>query len=131
MRFSTAHEPSALALRECQCSFCRKHGARTVTDRDGHVTFRATSDALARYQFDTRSADFLVCRRCGVYLGALITSDGSDGDTRRSFATVNSRALAYNFTQAPSPARYDQESGAERIARRLANWTPADLKLDV
>jgi hypothetical protein len=129
MRLTTPHDPSTLAMRECQCSFCRKHGARTVTDRDGHVTFRAVSDALLRYQFSTRGADFLICRRCGVYLAALITSDGSDEQPRRSFATVNTRALVYEFTQAPSPADYDQESGAQRIARRLASWTPADLQL--
>jgi hypothetical protein len=123
IRFTTARDPGTLALRECQCSFCRKHGARTISDRDGHVTFHAHADELGRYQFGTRGAEFLVCRRCGVFLGAIITRDSS-------FATVNTRALEHDFTQAPSAVEYGQESADARVARRLDNWTPADVQLD-
>jgi hypothetical protein len=130
IRFMTARDPSTMSVRECQCSFCRKHGARSISDRDGHVTFRARADALVRYQFSTRSADFLVCRRCGVYVAALMTSDDDEGKPRRSFATVNARALAHDFAQPPAPVEYGHESADERLARRRANWTPADLHLD-
>jgi hypothetical protein len=103
------------------------HAGRTVTDRNGRVAISARTQDLSRYQFATRSSDFLVCRHCGVYVGALITVDAAEG--RRSFATLNTRALAWTFTQAPASRDYDGESAEARTARRVANWTPAVLEL--
>jgi hypothetical protein len=124
MRMS--RDPGAIAVRECQCSFCRKHAARNVTDREGWLVVRARRDDLTRYQFAKRTCDFLLCRRCGVYVAAIL---GDDDAESRLVATVNTRVFADAFTQAAAPAEYGAESAAERRARRLANWTPAELQL--
>src|SRR4029077_2060580 len=82
------HPPAVWQIRACQCRFCRRHAARTTSDPAGRVSFRIREEAaLARYRFGLRTADFLVCRNCGVYVGAVLTS------SRGQFATLNINAL--------------------------------------
>ena len=51
--FRTEKDASALGVRACQCGFCRRHGARTVTDPDGSATIRVHDvRCLTRYRFD-------------------------------------------------------------------------------
>ena len=118
----TSLQPEALPVRECQCSFCRRHRARTTSDPNGcvHIHAHAAED-LNRYRFGLRTADFLVCRRCGNYLAAVMnTADG------RSYAVVNINLMeaAPRFTQPPAAMTYDGETAAQRQARRIAKWTP-------
>jgi len=122
--FATACPPATLSVRACACSFCRRHGARTVSDPDGRVEFLIRDPAqLNRYRFGLATADLLVCHRCGVYLGALMSEDGA------WYAIVNINVLAAPdaLPQAALPVSYDGESAAERRARRRARWTPAAL----
>ena len=112
--------PAQWAVRACQCSFCRGHGARTTADANGSVTFQiGDASKLTRYRFGTRSADFLVCGECGVYVAALITS------SRGQFATLNINTIRppLNVPQ-PEPVSYDEESAEQRQARREQRWTP-------
>ena len=118
--FRTALLPSQWAVRACQCSFCRTHGARTVTDPSGSVTFRFADPAKARrYRFGTQSSDFLICGDCGVYLAALIASG------KGQFATLNVNAIR-GLPDVPQavPVSYDGESVEQRTARREQRWTP-------
>jgi hypothetical protein len=110
--------PEALPLRECQCSFCRRHGALNTVDPNGRVRLVADPRALVRYRFALGTADFFVCARCGVYVACVIDD---------AFATVNVRALdeAARFTQAVRPTDWSAENADERRARRRATWTPA------
>ena len=110
--------PSELPLRACGCTFCTAHAAVHVADPDGLFEVRAGDDALVeRYRFGTSTADFLLCRRCGVYVGAIC--DGR--------AVVNVLALADRaaFTQPPAPASFEGETAEIRLARRAARWMPA------
>lgn len=76
-----------------------------------------------RYRFGLKTADFLICRGCGVYIAAVIRIDGAD------FATLNVNVLDERdaFDPAPQIFHYDDESDAERIARRRQRWTPTTL----
>jgi len=116
----TSQEPAQWAVRACQCSFCRGHGARTTTDPNGSVTFRIKDPSrLKRYRFGTRSTDFLVCRECGVYVAALLSS------SRGQFATLNINTIQGPLdAPEPEPVSYDGESVAQRQARREQRWTP-------
>lgn len=118
--FSASRQPARWPIRACQCSFCRAHGARTTSDAQGSVAFDlAEPAALQRYRFGTRSADFLICGRCGVYLAAVITT--ADGQ----FATLNVNAIRDSLPlQEAVPVSYEGESVEQREARRAQRWTP-------
>src|SRR3954451_20971824 len=61
-----------MAVRSCACSFCRSHGTRTVSDPAGQADLRASDWSLVeQYRFGSQTADYLICRRCGVYIGAV------------------------------------------------------------
>lgn len=120
-KFSTRREPSQWVVRSCQCSFCRAHGARCTSDPEGKVDFSiGDDDALLRYRFGVKSADFLVCARCGVYIGAVI--NGPTG----VFATLNLNSMKtpVEDLREATPVSYDSEGRDDRIARRLSKWTP-------
>src|SRR6185295_657982 len=91
-------------LRSCSCAFCRAHSTRTLSDRDGLFEIEAADWSLVeRYRFGSRTADYMVCRRCGVYVGALCeTSSGL-----RAVVNVNSLADRAMFNQTPSAPDYD------------------------
>jgi hypothetical protein len=122
----SALEAPAFEIRACQCSFCRKHGARAVSDPRGRVRFSVREpDALVRYRFALRTAEFLVCARCGIYVAAVL------GDGGGSYATVNVNVLdrADEFSRAVTPVSYEAETETARRARRVARWTPATLAI--
>jgi hypothetical protein len=123
VELTTPRRAEELAIRECQCRFCRRHGARGLTDREGHVTIRGHAGDVTRFRFALATADFLICRRCGVYVAAVIEAEG------RAFATINARTLGDLFPQRATAVDYSAESADERRARRIAGWTPTELAL--
>lgn len=108
---------TGIRARACDCSFCRIHAAHTWSDPAGSATIEIRDAThVNRYRFASRSADFIVCRVCGAYLGALLT----DGD--RAWSTINLRLSSLEVdAQATS---YGLENAAERSARRRRVWTP-------
>lgn len=126
LSFTTRRAPAEMPLRECQCSFCRKHGVRTVADPEGFAEIRARdASALARYRFGLGTADYLVCARCGVYLAAVM----EEGDRAWAVLNVNAFDDRAAFTGMATPMNYDREDEAQRRARRRKLWTPARLDL--
>jgi hypothetical protein len=119
--FQTAVPVEQWSVRACQCRFCRAHGALTTSDPVGRLTFHANdAGSLQCYRFGLRTADFLMCRRCGVYIGAQIET------ARGAFGIINARALTPVPQQLPlpAPADYSSESPDERVDRREKRWTP-------
>ena len=123
-QYRTAVAPQEWPIRACQCSFCRAHEVLSTSDPSGFVEFTIDDPTvLSRYRFGLQTADFLVCRECGVYIGALIETD------QGQFAIINTRALATvpaNLSRS-EPISYDMEDAAERASRRQRRWTPAKL----
>lgn len=111
----------ALGLRADQCSFCRAHAARNTSDPNGTIRIAVREGAkLSRYRFGLRTADFLLCRECGVYIGALMEYGG------RMWFTVNVNSFRHRLSDdiAAVPHDFDGEGVAGRIARRKEKWTP-------
>jgi hypothetical protein len=121
-RFETRLKTADLPVRACQCSFCRSHGARLTSDPAGLITFTVLDEAaLSRYKFGLRTADFLVCRNCGFYAGAIMPFSGN------LYAIVNVNAVGasdHEWMKAV-PMKYDGETDADRIQRRRSRWSPA------
>ena len=116
--------PQKVRLRACGCSFCRAHATRTTSDPLGAVEIWAEDwDLVEPYRFGSRSADFLVCRRCGVYTGAVCTNEAG------TWAVINTNSLMDRalFTGLVAPVDHDGEATKDRMARRTTNWTPAIL----
>ena len=113
-----------LQVRSCQCSFCTRHGAMTVSDPAGKATFDIERAALAPYQFGTRTGTSLICGRCGMYAGVIVEDAG------KTWSALNVRGLAIpEFAgRVAEPVVYDGETPQARIARRKAKWTPTEIQ---
>ena len=124
VEFESMRSPSELVLRLCTCSFCRAHGARTTVDPQGRLRLRISdASAISRYRFGHKTADFLICQRCGVYVAAIMTHNGA------SYGTLNVNVLDVRevFRQAGTAVDYEGEQAQERTARRATTWTPATV----
>jgi hypothetical protein len=91
-----------------------------VSDPAGQADIWADWSLVSTYRFGTRTADYLLCRECGVYVGAVCeTSSG-----RR--AVINTLCLQDRgaFVREAVHPDYDGETVEARLARRGANWTP-------
>jgi hypothetical protein len=120
-RYHATQQPGSWSIRACQCAFCRAHQALSTSDPKARIEFMAASPSLLnRYRFAQRTADFLVCSQCGVYIGALIET------ARGRFGIVNVNALDPVPVEvaAPVPMEYGAESHEQRIARREQRWSP-------
>lgn len=107
-----------LSIRACQCLFCRSHSAKCTSDATGSVQFFIQNwENLNCYQFDAKTADFLACKVCGVYLAAITTIG------EQQWATVNLNTTFLRDRPAISVS-YDSESRQERLERRSHRWTP-------
>jgi hypothetical protein len=65
---------------------------------------------------------FLLCRECGVYLGAQLSSDGA------RFGILNTLTLnpVPADLRSPEAMNYGGETAESRRARRVARWTPLE-----
>jgi hypothetical protein len=121
MTYSSAVPAAEHVLRACQCSFCRRHGSIAVSDAQGAVEIRIGDEAKAsRYRFGLGTADYIVCRDCGVYVAAVMTEGGKSW----SVAIVNALDDRAHFTGPVEPVDFSAEDGDDRKARRRARWTP-------
>ena len=121
--FETRQAPASLQRRACQCSFCRAHGVVSISDPDGALRIDGKAEALVRYRFGLKTADFLICARCGVYVGSVF-SEGED-----MWAVVNANALheRASFSAPIQPVEYDNETVSSRGERRKHRWTPVEV----
>ena len=108
-----------IPARACGCSFCVRHGA-AWTSHPGATLVAAVRDAAlhSRYEFETRTATFHVCARCGAV--PFVTSE-LDGQLH---AVVNVTAFDGVDPSAirKSASTFEGEDMDSRLARRKRNW---------
>jgi hypothetical protein len=112
-------------VRTCTCSFCRSHNPGMISDSAGLLEVSADDWSLVElYRFGTRTADFLICRRCGVFIAAI-----SDLETAPC-AVVNANCLddRARFIGPVTMHEFQSETLGARISRRAANWMPAVVR---
>jgi hypothetical protein len=126
LAFATAIDPHAMEVRACQCSFCRRHGSLAAADPAGklRITVRDPAD-MQRYAFGLRTADYFVCRDCGVYVAAVTR----DEEQPRAIVIVNALDDRDLFDRKPLKVSYDAESRDQRIARRRERWMPVEIEV--
>jgi hypothetical protein len=116
--FTSDKKPEAMGVGRCGCTFCRRHGARTLGDVTGSVEFRGKP---SRYRFGLGITDYLLCPRCGTYVGAVMEDQGRT----IGIVNVNSLDIRDSFDPAPPLHNYDGEDAERRRARRRKFWMPA------
>jgi hypothetical protein len=108
-------------VRLCQCTFCRGHGVRATSDPAGELHFRfERPEFLRRYRFALRTADYLICKECGIYVAAVLLSG------RGAQGAINLNTLRAPPAGLPSgtAVAHDGEPAELRRARRTQTWTP-------
>lgn len=114
-------EPSEIPARACGCTFCTKHGGVWTSCPTGALQVRTLDpDQVSIYRFGTGTADFHVCRRCGV---APVVTSLIEG---RTYAVVNVNTfedLDPSLLRRAA-ASFDGEDEATRLARRQRGWIP-------
>jgi hypothetical protein len=112
-----------IAVRACQCDFCRRHGAKTVSDTDGFAEI-VSDGPLMRYRFGLMTAEYLLCPTCGTYVAAMLEADGIE---RVSLNAAGLQMAAW-ADQIATPIDYSVETLHERLDRRRLRWTPARVR---
>ena len=93
-----------------------------VSDPGGEAVL-ALGPETQRYRFATRTTDYLICGRCGVYVGAVAEIDG------RPYATLNLNAFDDpRLDLAAEPVSYAGETAEQKAERRRRKWTPARIE---
>jgi len=120
-KFTTDKPPDLWNARKCTCSFCSKQKNHIYgSDPLGSVSYQINQAThLSRYQFSSKTADFITCSNCDSYLGAVMKSS-------KGAVTVTNIELV-NIVLTPPTVEFfsfDGESLTDRLNRRLANWTP-------
>lgn len=128
--FKTDLTPDQMVPRACQCRFCVKHGTGAVSDPDGSLTFTMRDpDQVHLYRFGQKITDFVICRTCGVYVGAHMPDDEGKGDGEGAIGNVMAKILDDHalFPTEPVPVVRTGEDEDERRARRRKGWSPSTI----
>lgn len=111
----------SIPVRACSCSFCTKHGGVYTSHPDAEVDVRIEDvQQVQRYRFGTATADFHICRTCGV---VPIVTSRIDG-TLYAVVNVNSFEGVDPSELNSSVTDFDGETTDDRLARRQRNWIP-------
>lgn len=113
----TSIRPEDLHPRACDCSFCTKHGAAYVSDPRGRLRIVAPGGP-AEYRQGSGTARMLLCRSCGVLVGAVLEEEG------RRYGTVNANCLEGVAFGAPQTVSPQKLAVGDRKARWTRLWTP-------
>lgn len=121
VRLETPSSMDAMAPRMCGCGFCRKHPAKWFADPAGRLVLSSSQDPI-RYRFGTKTADFILCPRCGVIVAAICPIEGAD------FGIVNLNCFARDdgWGEPDALSDFDGEGTGDRLSRRKRNWMPIE-----
>lgn len=112
-------DPTEIPARACMCSFCTKHGGVWTSCPTGSLKVDVKEPALvSKYAFETKTAQFHVCSRCGVVPVVTSRIEG------RLYAVVSINALegVDSSLLRHASASFEGESEETRLARRKRNW---------
>jgi hypothetical protein len=96
-----------------------------IADPEGLFEVWADDWSLVEnYRFGTRTCDFLICRRCGVFIAAVSAMTSGT----RAVVNVNCLNDRGRFTSVPVVHDFDGETVETRLSRRAANWMPVLIR---
>jgi hypothetical protein len=112
--------PADCQPRACDCDFCRMHGASYVSDSAGTLQLRIRDpEATGRYRQGSGRAELVLCRNCGVLIGAVCAIE------EQLYGTVNARVLdAYAQFAAAQTVSPRTLSESDKVRRWQQLWFP-------
>ena len=123
-------DDAPIPVRACGCSFCAKHRGAWTSHPEGRLKAHiADRGEVGLYRFGHGTADFYICRRCGV--APFVVSETEANGERRQRAVVNVNC----FDNVPpgdlvvAATDFEHETVEERLSRRGRNWI-ADVSID-
>ena len=90
-------------VTECNCSMCAKKGFLHLIVDPQHFALLRGADALATYEFNTRTAKHRFCRQCGIHPFYTPRSDPDKVD-------VNARCLDGVDPSQLRPTQFDGQN---------------------
>ncbi len=112
-------EPSEIPARACGCSFCTKHGGVWTSCPTGSLSVIVRNASLvSKYAFGTKTAQFHICRACGV---VPVVTSRIDGHLY-AVVSVNAFEGVEPSLLKRASATFDGESEETRLGRRKRNW---------
>jgi hypothetical protein len=118
-RFELPDIGGTIPVRACSCSFCLKHGGVYTSHPKGRLDVEVTdASRVEPYQFGTKTAEFHICRTCGVV--PMVTSDIAG--TTYAVVNVNTFENIAPEELSSSPSDFDGETTDNRLTRRQRNW---------
>jgi len=120
VEYTTSVELARTTPRECDCSFCQKHGAAYISDPSGRLRITlAVPNALHSYRQGSKTARFELCGRCGVLVAVTFEHQGSTYGAINVGCLDDRRRLG-----AAVPTSPQQLSPEAKVARWLQVWVP-------
>jgi hypothetical protein len=96
-----------------------------VSDPEGLFEVWADDWSLVEhYRFGTCTCDFLICRRCGVFIAAVTELPAG----AQAVVNVNCLDDRERFTSVPTLHNFEGETIETRSSRRAGNWMPAVIR---
>jgi len=123
VELATVQAASDLTVRACDCSFCRRHGAKSISDPNGKLTIFAETSAIERYRFGMGITDFILCRGCGSYIAAM----SREGANERAALNVVGVFVPELAMREATLVNLDHETPESRRDRRRKLWTPVEI----
>lgn len=118
----TTIELNSYSPRACDCNFCTKHSASYISDNNGKLTiYIENENNLNRYQQGDEIADFLICKICGVLVGACYK------DRECLYATLNSKAVDRNLGFAKDTVVSPKTLNSDRKKQRWQDFWFSDV----
>ena len=123
---SFSQDLAALNPRACDCDFCTKHAAAYVSDPLGSLRIQIRSELeVNRFRQGSNTAEMLLCRTCGVLVGALYP------ESNRLFGALNVRTLDSRLSFGPEQAVSPKLLSSDQKVRRWRDiWFP-DVLLNI
>lgn len=110
-------------LRQCQCTFCRKHNATMTSDNTGHCElFIKDKSMISEYQFGFKTAIFYICKQCGCFTQA--ATNNKKHTVINIYMLKNLKQYKDLIDNQASPSVFTEETSDQRDQRRAKNWTP-------
>lgn len=107
--------------RKCGCSFCTRFDGSWTSHPEAKLEItQAVEHPPIRYQFGTKTADFIICSHCGMTPLVVCSLDGVEYAVVNTNTFDESEEPGYRLSYATTD--FEGEETQERLARRKARW---------